>query len=232
MACATPVYVTYVLIAEARWLGRILRALPHEAFPLLNLGSSTEHFRTTSHPWIESEIFEPLRALGRQTVHVDLKEALGVDLVCNFTDEAGRDKIKAVGARSILCSNLLEHLPQDPRVSASQILEIADVGTRLLVTAPRQYPLHPDPIDNGYRPSPSELARLFPGQVCEQEEVYCRRMAFYYADYGTRWGRYAARMMAPVVKPRNWLQMVLASPRHASASCALIVLNPAQKSAP
>ena len=50
-----------MLEAESRWLGAALSELPAEAFPLINLGSSTESFRRGSHPWIHDEVFGPLR---------------------------------------------------------------------------------------------------------------------------------------------------------------------------
>lgn len=214
-----------MLISEAAWLGRAIRALPHNAFPLLNLGSSTEDFRTRTHPWVDAGIFAPLRTMGREVVHVDLKDAPGVDLVCDFTAPEGRAKIADLNAGSILCSNLLEHLPQTPEESAKQILELTTPGMFLVVTVPKEYPPHADPIDNGYRPTPTDLAALFPGEVRAAEEVFCRRMAFYFADFGQRWGRYAARIAAPLVRPANWLHMVRESPKRASASCVVIQLS-------
>jgi hypothetical protein len=211
-----------MLIAEAKWLGRVIRELPDDAFPLLNLGSSTEEFRAHTHPWVDREIFAPLRQAGRQVVHVDIKNAPGVDLVCDFTSSEGRAQIAALNAGSILCSNLLEHLPQSPADSALHVMELTSVGMFLIVTAPKDYPPHADPIDNGYRPTPGELASLFPGQVEQAEEVRCRHMAFYFADFGQRWGRFAIRLAAPMIKPRNWAHLVAESGKRASASCVVV----------
>ncbi len=51
--------------AEARWLRRALDAFdPERLSPLLNLGSSSAAVRETVQPWIEAELFRPLRARG------------------------------------------------------------------------------------------------------------------------------------------------------------------------
>ena len=49
-------------LLESEWLGRRLAALPDEQlFPLLNVGSSTGEFRTRTQPWIDRNIFAPMR---------------------------------------------------------------------------------------------------------------------------------------------------------------------------
>jgi len=218
-----------MLVEEARWLGRAVRDLPDAAFPLLNLGSSSMHFRMVSHPWVDAEIFAPLRASGREVIHVDLKGAPGVDMIRDFTRADVRREMAGLGVKSILCSNLLEHLEQDPEESAAQVIAMATSGTYLLVTVPRRYPYHADPIDNGYRPTPDQLISLFPGDVLQAEEVFCRRMAFYFAGFGTRWMRFALRIATPFIRPSNWRNMVRESPRLTSASCAVIRLEASQK---
>src|SRR5262249_13977403 len=49
-------------IRESEWLGRRLASRPsHELFPMLNVGSSTEECRTIMQPWIDQNIFAPIR---------------------------------------------------------------------------------------------------------------------------------------------------------------------------
>src|SRR5581483_3183181 len=40
-----------------------------------------------------------------------------------------------------------------------------------ILTVPRSYPYHADPIDTGFRPSPSEHAALLPGFTLVHREV-------------------------------------------------------------
>src|SRR5579862_354258 len=61
---------------EAERLRAILLAQGRVS-PLLNLGSSTGHFRTVTKPHIEAGLFAPLRRSGIAIVHSDLKQADG-----------------------------------------------------------------------------------------------------------------------------------------------------------
>lgn len=161
-----------MLESEARWLGARLAELPAaELSPLLNLGSSDLQFRSVVQPWIDREVFAPLRARGVRVVHSDLKALPGVDLAADALDPAGQAALRQLGARSVLCSNMLEHVAE-PSALARACLDLLPPGGRLIVTAPASYPYHPDPIDNYYRQEPEGLVRdLFPGLRCEHAEV-------------------------------------------------------------
>lgn len=152
-----------MLEVEAAWLRDRFAELSTEALsPLLNLGSSDLHFRTAVQPYIDREIFAPLRARGVRVVHSDLKAAPGVDIVADALSDEGFARLAAVGARAVICSNMLEHVT-DRRALARCCAALVPAGGSLIVTAPASYPYHPDPIDTYYRAGPQELAReLFP----------------------------------------------------------------------
>ncbi|HMP58068.1 MAG TPA: hypothetical protein PKD86_01835 [Gemmatales bacterium] len=152
-----------MLISEARWYGRWLRKFPAaDLYPQLNLGSQTLHFRTHVQPWIERYLFAPARQRGGAVVHTDLQPAPGVDLVGDLTDPAFHAVLKARQFRSVVCSNLLEHVTQ-PKLIARVATEVVVPGGLLFVSVPYLFPYHADPIDTMFRPSPEELANLFPG---------------------------------------------------------------------
>lgn len=130
--------------------------------PLLNLGSSTRAFRETVKPHIQAELFGPLEAAGIEVVHCDLKQADGVDVAGDILDPGVRADLGARGFKSLLCSNLLEHV-RDRAAVAAACEEIVGPGGLILATVPSSYPYHADPIDTGYRPSPEALAGLFGG---------------------------------------------------------------------
>ncbi|TKD51393.1 methyltransferase domain-containing protein [Sphingomonas baiyangensis] len=147
---------------EADWIRDSLLALgPDKASPLLNLGSSTRHFREVSKPHIEARLLAPLRAAGFRIVHADMKQDDGVDLVGDVLDPAYIAQLQAMGFRSIICSNLLEHV-RDPQAVARACEAIVGEAGHIVVTVPHSYPYHPDPIDTLYRPDPVALARDFP----------------------------------------------------------------------
>lgn len=149
-----------MISAEARWVGAALAKLPDEQlFPLLNVGSQDAAFREQRQPWIDAHVFAPLRTRGGKVVHLDLAPGDGVDITGDLLDPTVRAQLR--GFRSVLCANVLEHVPDRERFAAA-LVDITAPGGYLIVTVPRQFPYHPDPIDTMFRPSIEELAALFP----------------------------------------------------------------------
>lgn len=148
-------------VAEARWIANQFAALrPEQRATVVNIGSSTLAFRTQNQPHIDQLIFAPLAAAGSKIIHADLKAAPGVDIAGDLADARVRAQLAALQPNVVLCSNLLEHVA-DPQQFATYIRDLVPPGGKLIVTAPREYPYHADPIDNGYRPTPEQLARVF-----------------------------------------------------------------------
>jgi hypothetical protein len=152
-----------VLEQEARWLrDRLAELSVEELSPLLNLGSSDLQFRTVVQPYIDREIFAPLRERGVAVVHSDLKDAPGVDIAADALGDEGFARLREVGARAVMCCNMFEHVV-DREALARRIDALVPAGGTLILTAPESYPYHPDPIDTYYRVAPEDMAReLFP----------------------------------------------------------------------
>jgi SAM-dependent methyltransferase len=146
---------------EATWLEELLAALPLEAGArILDIGSSTEYFRRVEQPYIDYHVFRPLRRRGVQAVHVDVKEADGVDVVCDLTDPGLGSRLDELPRGDIvLCSNLLEHVT-DRELVVGRLRALTAAGGLLVVTVPHVYPYHPDPIDTLFRPTDEELRSL------------------------------------------------------------------------
>ncbi|HJY50581.1 MAG TPA: hypothetical protein VJ349_18390, partial [Stellaceae bacterium] len=114
--------------AEARWLRRALDAFPPERLsPVLNLGSSSAVVRKAVQPWIEAEVFCPLRSRGVETFHVDMRELPGVDIRADLTVAADVRRLGAVGPKALLCCNLLEHVAEPGRL-AQHCLDLLPSG--------------------------------------------------------------------------------------------------------
>jgi hypothetical protein len=194
-----------MLPKEAEWLGREMRRLdPASAFPLLNLGSSTGHFVSKSQPWIDSQVFEPLRRAHARVVNCDIKPAEGVDLVGDLMDPAFVRTLSQMGFRSILCANVLEHVAR-PAELASALVGAVSEGGYLFVSGPYSYPWHPDPIDTMFRPTPEELARLFPGtRIVRAERVRCGTYWQYASRTRMKLFSSVVRLGMPYYKPRQW----------------------------
>lgn len=164
---------------EAAWIGQRLRTLPPDQIsPVLELGAATQEFRTVFKPHIDREIHAPLRERGVVIVHADAKSGDGVDIHGDVNDPDIRERLRGVGARCVLCCNMFEHV-QDRNALAAICDEALAPGGVLVVTVPRSYPYHLDPIDTYYRPSPEEVAALFPGYELIAAEAVAS---------GTYWG--------------------------------------------
>ena len=156
---------------EAEWIGAHLAALPVEAIsPLVNIGSSTGDFRERIQPWIDEAIFKPLRERGVEVVHVDLKTDPGVDMIANILEDEGFERLRALKPQMALLCNVLEHV-LDPATFTRRSLDILRPGGRLLVSVPRSYPHHNDPIDTMFRPTPEEVLALVPGAKMVHGEI-------------------------------------------------------------
>lgn len=169
--------------AEASWLDRLLSEYrPDDLSPLLNVGSSTRHFRETEQPWTERLLFAPLRRRGITLIHLDAREGDGIDIRADILSAADLPRIQALRPKSILCCNILEHVV-DPAALAKRCIEIVGPGGLIFVTVPFSYPHHRDPIDTLYRPAPEALAALFApakmlkGEIVDSQESYRGQVA-------------------------------------------------------
>jgi hypothetical protein len=192
---------------------------------MLNVGSSTERFRTREQPWIDAQIFRPARDAGRRILHLDLKSAPGVDIIGSLADDSTLRRVRELGIRSALCSNLLEHVPDRDAVCRS-IDVVVPPGGYIFVSCPNRYPLHLDPIDTMFRPNVEELAALFPNAQLVHGEVVSDGT---YLDYVGRnpqaIGRRVLRLCAPFYKPKQWYTALHHVPwlfRTFSATCVLL----------
>ncbi len=146
---------------EAVWLFDRLRRVDADLLsPVLNLGSSTREYREVEQPWIHDELIGPLSRRGVRFLHADLKDDDGVDVSGDVFDDAHFDLLKALGAKTVLCCNMLEHV-LDPGGLARRCQALVPAGGRIAVTVPRSYPHHRDPIDTLFRPTPEDVTALF-----------------------------------------------------------------------
>ena len=199
-------------IEEAKYIGKLLKQyIGNEEFRLLNIGSSTEKFRKEISPHIDAEIFAPIENSNIEITHFDLKDDVGVDISGDIFDLKTQEKLKEVRPDFILACNILEHLEKDMREKFSSIMDlIIENGGVIIITVPHSYPLHLDPIDTYYRPSPDELCLLFP-----QYELIDSRLivSSNYLSEFRRMGlneklKIIARVFTPFYRPRTWLCIV------------------------
>lgn len=175
----------------------------------LNIGASTRQFREVDQPFIETDLLAPLRARGLRIVHSDLKAADGVDISGDLLEPAVQEQLRAVGARLFLCCNLLEHLT-DPQGFARACAGLVPPGGWLVVSVPLSFPYHRDPIDTMFRPTPEQIAALFPGLEPAHLEVLTLHSFGDELKGGPapawRLARHLLQVAMPFYRPRKWLE--------------------------
>jgi SAM-dependent methyltransferase len=192
---------------ESRWVADRLAAYPAgQLSPLLNVGSSTRDFRELTQPWTTRNIFAPLVERGVEIVHLDAREGAGIDVCADLLDETDFARVRSTQYRSLLCCNILEHVI-DPGEFARRCSAIVRPGGIIVVTVPRSYPRHGDPIDTLYRPSPEEAAALFPGTAIVAAQII--DVGESYRDQVRRrpWRllRHLARLPVPFLGIDQWI---------------------------
>jgi len=191
---------------EARWIADRLAAYPAKQLsPLINVGSSTSEFREQAQPWTERHLFSPLRERGIDIVHLDRRAGPGIDLRADLLDEDDFAQVSAQQYRALLCCNILEHV-RDPARLAQRCWDLVIPGGLIVVTVPRSYPRHGDPIDTLYRPTPEEAAGLFPASRVLAAEII--DVGESYRDEVRRrpWIllRHLARLPVPFIDAAKW----------------------------
>ncbi len=185
-----------MFIEESLWVKAILSNLELLAgSAILDVGSSTTQFRQLEQPHIDNNVFYPLRQRGCQIYYMDSKQGDGVDIVCDIVNP-NIDPLKYIGRRFdlVICSNLLEHVLNVNRV-ARITSDLVKTNGYLLVTVPRLYRKHPDPIDTMFRPTIGELEKLFhsnePAFVTKAAKIITINHRIYYPAHLSRfplWG--------------------------------------------
>lgn len=195
-----------MLLREAEWLGRYLSAQNTDQLgTVINLGSSTAAFRKVRQPFVEERVFAPLLGRGVPVIHSDLKDEDGETLSANILEQEGLQRLQAIGARTILCCNMLEHVPC-VRTMATQIRRLTPPGGLLILTVPNSYPYHCDPTDNLFRPDIQGLYSLFPEfDLREAVVLEAQRLIDDLRQNPWLVPRHLLRSICPVPGMRKWL---------------------------
>ena len=123
---------------------------------VLDIGSSNQEFRTVTQPHIHELIHKPLLDRGHRLYFLDMKIDEGVDIAVDLTSDNLPAKIFGNPYDLVICCNILEHV-RDRVLFIRNLLRFTDKGSLLMLTVPRLYPRHNDPIDTMYRPTVLEL---------------------------------------------------------------------------
>lgn len=151
-----------MFIETADWVARELAGLElGAASRVADVGSSTLHYRTIEQPHVERQVIAPLRDRGCEVVHVDVKEADGVDIVHDICEPAER-AVERIGGQNdlVITIGMLQTVP-DLDAAVAGLVALTPPGAALLVESPEVFRKVSDPDDNGWRPDPDALIRTF-----------------------------------------------------------------------
>jgi hypothetical protein len=149
-----------MLLNEAKWINNIIAShLNNFNGTAVNLGSSSLDFIKYNQPYIENLVLKPI-SKNFKLINVDVKVDSNIQLVADFLTDSGQKTIKEQHAKVFLVSNLLEHIPA-ALDGINQLKKLVESNSYIILTGPKSFPYHPDPIDNMFRPKLREIYALF-----------------------------------------------------------------------
>ncbi len=130
----------------------------------INLGCGDIRQLQHSKPWINENVIQPLKTRNIKIINLDIFKYDSVDYVADLSQELSLEFIKQTKSpRLLLLGNVLEHVPSNLRTKIlNNIFSSMDIGDKLIISVPNDYPYHADPIDTMYRPSANEIKALLP----------------------------------------------------------------------
>jgi SAM-dependent methyltransferase len=151
--------IIIMLIKESEFLKKIILDLPGEQLKILNFGSQSSKY-LLNQPHILENIIKPTTELGHRLLNLDINEDEGVDISGDIFDDVFFNKLMNERFDVIFVFNLLEHVV-DIQLMISRIQQLIKPGKYILYSGPFKFPVHHDPIDNGFRPDIKGISRLF-----------------------------------------------------------------------
>lgn len=193
-----------MLEPEAIWFAEKLSDISVSAIsPILNIGSSTEIFRIYDQPWIDRDLWRPLRERGATIVHMDAKDSNGVDIVGDLCDNQFLKSLSQMNFKTVFCNNLLEHVG-NRREICQALSKIVDSGGYICVSCPFRYPYHPDPIDTMFRPNIQDLANQF----LQMEVMHATIISSSKHRKPIALATQVLRLCMPFYRPKRWAFML------------------------
>lgn len=202
-----------MLLEESIWIGDKIKILvQHQSFPILNIGSSTKEYRTIRQSFIQKNIFDLIPNESKNVVHLDMKQAEGVDIVGDLYDHNFLQELKKYKFKAIMINNLLMYLEKKQREDICLIInEILEKDGFLIVTNSHTFPPAHDPVESYYRASPEQIhQQLFKNYSVVDSQIISTNYNFYkYLKMNKKVIPVKiARFLIPFYKFREWKFML------------------------
>jgi SAM-dependent methyltransferase len=201
-----------MLLAESEWLRSIIEELNlPSGVKVLNFGSQRSSI-LRYQPYIEENIYRPVARKQWELLNFDLFPGEGVDISGDIMYD---DCFSALVKREfgvVFLFNVLEHLADRTSI-CSRIEQLLSKGGYIFVSVPFKYPIHNDPIDNRFRPTPDEVLQLFPLCALVKADIIIDKSFLFYLQRNKRRAlKYILRLLTPFYKYSNWKTQVALIP--------------------
>ncbi len=198
-----------MLIKESEYLGRLINNLdlPRNS-KILNIGSQSNRY-LKEKPHIYANIISISNSKGFKVINFDLFPGDGIDIFGDIYDSKVFSQLIKMDFDAIYLFNVLEHVI-DVNEFAFKVESLMSSGKHLLVSVPFKYPRHFDPIDNGFRPNPNELNRMFRRCIMLENSIiidynYC----YYLFSSFKKFISTLIRLLSPFYKYNKWRNIVI-----------------------
>jgi SAM-dependent methyltransferase len=157
-----------MLSQEAKWIGEATKNL--DVYDILDVSGGSWFFRNIRQPFIKKYIFRNFKNKKIRRTNIN-------NNVCskNFNKIGKYDLVFA--------NNLLEHVGNIKNAAKNLLLVVNPKGY-LCVSVPHDFPYHPDPIDNKFRPLPDDLVKLFPKTKIIKKALINQKIGLMITRYG------------------------------------------------
>jgi SAM-dependent methyltransferase len=201
-----------MLLFESEWLKSAIQSLDlPPGTKVLNFGSQKISV-LRYQGYIDENIYRPVTRKQWELFNFDLFPGEGVDISGDIMDD---DVLAALVQRefgAIFAFNVLEHLTDHASI-CSRIEQLLSKGGYLLVSVPFKYPIHNDPIDNRFRPTPDQVIQLFPSCTVVQSSTVKDASFWFYLQRNSRVAvKFILRLLTPFYKFSNWKTQVALLP--------------------
>ena len=150
-----------MLLQESQWYKEVILKYIKPGSLILNIGSSTKEYVEVRQPYIKYNILDELVKKKCVVKNVDIKVSEGVDIVGDIGDPLFVERLLQMKPDAVICGNVLEQVADREAFSRALQSLIGD-QTLLIISVPRAFPYHEDPIDTMYRSSLEDLTHEFP----------------------------------------------------------------------
>lgn len=193
---------------EAIWIGENLSALSlNNNAIVLNFGSQNQKYNK-ENKYLMDYVINPIREKS-QLRNLDLQSGDGIDYSGNLYENDFFLKMKAIQFDCILLCNVLEHVTNIEELT-KRVAELIKPGGYIVFTGPNQYPLHHDPIDNGFRPDIKQALSLFKGFKLIKGEIITDNTYSYYLLSSFKYFTLTLlRVLSPFYKFKKWKHIIL-----------------------